>query len=1217
MVSIFKTLGEMITKHPWAFVAVWVIVLLVSLPLVSVFTSNLQYDTEKFVPKDLGAFVAKDKYDEQFPGDYKNQILVVVGSDNKTDAMRYIDDLDGRIAANASIKNITDRSSIYNIQRDAVVNMTPDLYHELNDAFDNVSDGNRELYNATDTVRDSSNGLYWLWDNITGANSEFYKARKTIVDSSAQLYAARDQMVAAHGGLYQVKGVADLEFGIPLAYANAWSQTRTADPSLNDTQLDDAALGYVNSNVIPGIPADSRPLAQGYLADFDGYWRTQAAISDPVARAQHTIDTRAQTFITSNVPAGQQQQMMLAVLGSLSLGAYNDPAQLRAACVNTVAGMQSIADESQKQQLYAAYDLGPSPSSAAIDNLVLSAASSSGADRKAIEDIYYLGRNPSSGAIGNYLVDKAVKALKDSDEGRNMTESDLKNATDVMQDAWNMGPSATKQDFDNYVLTKAGKDLNATGKATVREIFSWGPDPNDTIVSAYVLREAGKDMNESENRTLAEIYALGRNASNETIKGYIISKTLSEMNLTSNNTYFLALLDLPGNMTDEELKTFARDWEMSHGYDDPKILPDSVVSNLAAGSVTLYALTTSDFEESESAQASVDALRALVAEMRQDPRYEGIQAYVTGTTAMSMDTEFSAMDDVNNIDKITVILVLVILGLYFRSFLTPFVPLLIIGVAVVAAFGFMGIISTQIDVFYLVMTFMGVIMLGAGTDYCVFMLSRYAEERSKGAEIRASVVSAVEHAGKSIASSGTTAMIGFGSLMLIDQGIFRSIGIGTAVCVLFSMLVALTLVPAVLTLAGDRLFWPRKLYMSGPTMTGRLWRGITHRVLKHSKAIFVIALLITVPAVYIFSNLQLGNDFVDMMPDNIESKAGYDLLNSEFGSGALEKGMIVATLPESLKGPDGNYSAEALDRVEDMSALMASVPGIDKVYSMTRPEGVTIEYDNLSAYKGVEKEFYQNYMDNNTGLDGRTTLIYVAYEGSPFSQEAQRATEAIKEKMKSYESGNAGTTLLLGGSSVGVYEYQKLCTDKYSIVIPVVLIGIFLVLVVLLRSIFTPARLVMTLLMSIAWTMAAFILVFQVWLQASVYWILPIILFCVLMGLGVDYDIFLVTRIREEVYKGRSEEEAIEQAVESTGTIITLCGAVMAAAFGSMMISSTVMLKEFGFVLCLAIILDATLMRLVIVPAIMVLLKKYNWWMPFVKDEQAQLAVIPEMQKPK
>src|SRR5208337_1854247 len=151
------------------------------------------------------------------------------------------------------------------------------------------------------------------------------------------------------------------------------------------------------------------------------------------------------------------------------------------------------------------------------------------------------------------------------------------------------------------------------------------------------------------------------------------------------------------------------------------------------------------------------------------------------------------------------------------SYITPLVPLIIIGIAVVACFGLMGIISTYMDIYYLVETFMVVIMLGAGTDYCVFMLSRYSEERSNGNDVKGSVKMAVAQAGKSIASSGSTAMIGFMSLMLIPSGIFQSIGIGTAASILMSMLVALTLVPAVLTIAGDRLFWPRKLNNSGPS----------------------------------------------------------------------------------------------------------------------------------------------------------------------------------------------------------------------------------------------------------------------------------------------------------------------------------------------------------------------------------------------------------------
>lgn len=900
---------------------------------------------------------------------------------------------------------------------------------------------------------------------------------------------------------------------------------------------------------------------------------------------------------------------MLGVIQGLPLSSYGDPSRVRDFCVNSVAGMQNITDPAQRQQLYAIYDLGQGASPADIDNFVLNMAASMmpGIDRRSVEEIYYLGRNPSDGTIGNYLVNKAIAGLG---------EDASQEARDVLWDAWNLGPSATKQDFDSYVLKKAEKDLNATEKQAVEEIWGWGPDSNETIVRSYVLREAGKDLNASENQTLAELYDLGRNASNESIKNFVVSKALSELNI-SNNTYFLTLLNLDRNLTDEWLKGFARDWEAAHGYDDPKMLPDSVVKNLAAGKVTLYMVSTSDLEESKASQDAVMAVREHIAAVLQDDRYAGVKAYVTGASAMAVDTEVSSMNDIDNIDKVTIALVLIILGLYFRSFLTPFVPLVIIGVAVVASLGFMGLVSTQIDIFYLVMTFMIVIMLGAGTDYCVFMLSRYAEERSRGVDVKDSVKTTVEHAGKSIASSGSTAMIGFGSLMLVDQGIFRSIGIGTAASVLFSMLVALTLVPAVLTIAGDRLFWPRKIYMSGPGVMGGIWRGITTHVLKHAKLVIILALIITVPAVYIYTHMELGNDFVSMLPGDIESKIGYDLLNSEFGSGALDKAMVVATMPSDLKDGPGNYRPGALDQIESLSAMLAGTQGVDKVYSITRPEGATINYLNLSSYKGAEKEYYGAYMDNNTGKDGLTTLLYVSFIGSPYSEQSQRAIDSLREKLKAYGGEHAGTTLLLGGGNVGTYEYQKLCTDKYALVIPVVLIGIFIILVLLLRSIFTPARLVFTLLISISWTLAAFILVFQYWMHVSVSWILPIILFCVLMGLGVDYDIFLVSRIREEVFKGKGEEEAIKQAVESTGTIITLCGAVMASAFGSMVLSSMLELKEFGFVLCLAIILDATLMRLVIVPSIMVLMKKYNWWMPFVKGEQAAISVIPEMQKPK
>jgi RND superfamily putative drug exporter len=387
-------------------------------------------------------------------------------------------------------------------------------------------------------------------------------------------------------------------------------------------------------------------------------------------------------------------------------------------------------------------------------------------------------------------------------------------------------------------------------------------------------------------------------------------------------------------------------------------------------------------------------------------------------------------------------------------------------------------------------------------------------------------------------------------------------------------------------------------------------KKIAHGVVKHSKLILVRTVLLAIPAVYLYSQLTLGQDLVSMLPHNIESKTGYDQINGIFGSGNVDKTRIMVTLPEDLKNSDGSYSATALDRVERISALAASVQGVDKVESITRPEGTTIQYNNLSAYKEIEKEIYQSGMNDSTGIDGRTTAISVAFKGSPYSAEADKAIDDMRQKFAEYESGEGnGTTITVGGTAAMSYDYQKECTAKFPLVIALVFVGIFIVLSVLLKSVTTPVKLFVSMLMGIVWTLAAFTMVFQYWLQASIIWILPIILFCTLMGLGGDYVVFMMSRVREDVSKGMTDEEAIEHAVEVTGPVILLCGLVMAAAFGSMMISSMSELTEFGFALSLAIILDATLMVLVLIPSIMMLLRKYNWWMPGVRQPDALVAM--------
>ncbi|HEY3422463.1 MAG TPA: multidrug RND transporter, partial [Methanocellaceae archaeon] len=494
-----RGLGEFITKKPLAIIALWVIILVISVPLALSLDGRLHYDITSFIPKDLESYSSNQIYEKQFPNDSQSQMVVAVQSDNKTLAMRFIDDLNRTVGNDTRVRNMSSTTSVYDIQRLALVNMAPELHSTLLDAFDNASDANHDLYNATETVRNSSRDLYYLKDNVTKANSQLYDARKTILTTSQQLYSGRDQLVTAHDGLYQVKGAPDVLFGLPLGYVDAYGKAMNG--GMTDVQASDAALTAMKSYITDSgkVPSASQGLALGYISYFNGYWDAYAGDTDPMDRAQKVLSNNADSFITANVPAGQEQTLLLSARHSLSLSSYTNAANVKAFCIGAVMQSEGL-DLSYQPQLSAVYDLGASPSVVAYDNMVLGSVP---ADRQsAAREVYNLGRNPSDGTIGSYVVGKALQSV-------NQTDS---NATQVIHDAWDMGPSETNADFDKYVVDWASKGMNATEKAQVQQIYGWGPNPNDSTIRNYVLQQAGSGHNASENQTISEIYDLGQNA---------------------------------------------------------------------------------------------------------------------------------------------------------------------------------------------------------------------------------------------------------------------------------------------------------------------------------------------------------------------------------------------------------------------------------------------------------------------------------------------------------------------------------------------------------------------------------------------------------------------------------------------------------------------------------------------------------------------------------
>jgi RND superfamily putative drug exporter len=624
----------------------------------------------------------------------------------------------------------------------------------------------------------------------------------------------------------------------------------------------------------------------------------------------------------------------------------------------------------------------------------------------------------------------------------------------------------------------------------------------------------------------------------------------------------------------------------------------------AANTTMLMAVSLSVGGSSHEAQNDVRVIRDLIRQGQQ--LVPGYSAYVTGDAALEVDTMDAVATDTSRVDPITVILIVVLVGLFFRSVLSPWIPLITIGMAYLLTTAVIYILGTYVmAIHYSVTMLILVVMLGAGTDYCIFIMSRYREERIAGKQKEEAVKTSLMWAGESIATSGATVMIGFGALMISQYSMVRSMGMALVAAVGITLLFALTMLPSLLMLIGDKVFWPNtmaKATLRAKSLDkrgGGYFRKSVRFSLKHSKAIVLAALVISVPAIYFYFALVPSYDFMASLP-NAESKQGINALGAGFGEGTITPTYIVVHFDHSIVEANGTLNLTAAAQLEQYSVLVGNQSNIRSVSGPTRPFGKPVNSTYLDSLPVVELATYEMAMASSIGTDNRTVMITVVLQDEPFTTKSIHTIDTVRALDPQAESSIFGgsAVILVGGSTAAMSDVSGTVSQDFLTMRVVVLIGIYVVLLLVLGSLLIPLRLIMTVLLNVTWTIAMTMLIFQFGFGSPVLWMMPLILFVVAMGLGMDYDIFLTTRIREEVLKGKTDEKAIAAAVERTGGIITACGLVMAGAFGSMMLSQTILLREFGFGLAFAILLDAMILRIYLVPAIMLLLQKWNWYAP-------------------
>ena len=596
----------------------------------------------------------------------------------------------------------------------------------------------------------------------------------------------------------------------------------------------------------------------------------------------------------------------------------------------------------------------------------------------------------------------------------------------------------------------------------------------------------------------------------------------------------------------------------------------------------------------ESGNRAVAFLRQHVA--RTAPA--GLDGHVTGLAALASDQADAILNSFHRTALATVVLVLIILLLVYRSALAPLISLVSIGCAFLLARGVAGYLAQAgVKVASLVETFMVVMAFGAGTDYCLFVISRVRETRGDPGGHRAGIQKATTAVGPVIAASAATVTIGFFAFLAAKLGLFRSFGPALGLAIAVTLAAGLTLTPALLRLAGPAAFWPSRA--SGDRRASRArWERLS-RTLRQRPAVVLAAgmVLLTVPAVGV-TRLHQSFDILSELPSSADARQGFETLSRHYPAGLLAPVYLVVSADRSLLDND---RLAAIDRLtggsNDLKALGLDPDKVDLtplLTALTSPRGLRIDADLLRSYPQ-----FRDRLGFFLGGGDRTTRIVVALQGSPYSRRALGIVRHLDDRAGAELAGGplVGARLAVAGPSAFFADIEDLAGQDLRTVGALVIGAILIILALLLRSVVAPLYLLASVLLSLLATMGICVGVFQGLLgQPGLAFWLPPFLFVILVALGADYNIFIAGRIREEIDAGRTVADAATESLILTGGTITSAGFILAGTFAALLITPIQAVRQIGFGVGVGVLLDTFIVRTLLVPAAVMLLGRFAFW---------------------
>jgi putative drug exporter of the RND superfamily len=696
------------------------------------------------------------------------------------------------------------------------------------------------------------------------------------------------------------------------------------------------------------------------------------------------------------------------------------------------------------------------------------------------------------------------------------------------------------------------------------------------------------------------------------------------------------------------------------------------------------------------------AIAAINARLKDAP--SGVKVYLTGDGPILAAYNSDSKSSVDSTTWITILLVVVILLIIYRSPVSPIIPLATIGLAYVISRGVVALLgSGPLTISMYTNVFLIVVLFGAGTDYCLFLISRFREEMADVSSAAPAIKTTVRTIGETISSSAGTVIVGLAMMAFAELGLYNTTGPAIAIGVAIALLAGLTFTPALLAILGHYAFWPRK-----PQHIGErgLWHSWAAKVIGRPLIALVVPIIVLVPLAIYGTGLARDFDLLGDLPKAEETRQGFDVLAAHFGPGQMQPLTVVAVDPAGFDTPQG------LANVEKLQALLQAVPHVTTVRSFTAslPDKKTLSvadqlateakavrdgitqlqagmssggasgqqlqtaaagltdiygylvqlaqgYPEVAGDPGYQKAIAalselakvglslqsgaagaegaagaqqaltqlqaladgldslrqtfaarsdaillpQLYLKSNQGLkalrdayisaDGTAARLQVVLAAGPYSPEAIDTAKAIRSAL-----AFAGFQAAVEGDSAVLLDLRDASNRDMTRTMIYVLCGVFVVLLLLLRALVSPIYLILTILLSYGATLGVVRLLFvDILGAAGIVWWVPMFMFVMLVALGMDYNIFLIGRVKEEV-SANGTRVGTRHALARTGGIITSAGIIMAGTFASMMSASLLGLLQIGFAVAFGVLLDTFVVRTTLVPAIIVLLGRWSWW---------------------